>query len=36
MLFVAHNREVVSVDPPALVMRLLAFTGRLMGYKLPP
>ena len=36
MLFVAHKREIVSVDPPAFVMRLLAFTGKLMGYKLPP
>lgn len=36
MLFVAHKREIVSADPPAFVMRLLAFTGKLMGYKLPP
>jgi hypothetical protein len=36
MLFTAHRREIVSVKPPPVAMRLLARIGRLLGYKLPP
>jgi mannose-6-phosphate isomerase-like protein (cupin superfamily) len=36
MLFVAHKREIVSADPPAFVMRLMASAGRPLGYRLPP
>lgn len=35
MLFTEHEREVVSVLPPRVVMRVLARVGRLMGYRLP-
>ena len=35
MLFAEHEREVVSVKPPQVVMRLLARLGRLLGYRLP-
>lgn len=35
MLFTEHEREVVSVRPPRLVMRLLARLGRLLRYRLP-
>jgi hypothetical protein len=35
MLFVEHEREIMSVKPPHALMRVLAFVGRLCGYKLP-
>ena len=35
MLFLDHQREIMSVKPPHYVMRVLAFLGRLIGYKLP-
>jgi quercetin dioxygenase-like cupin family protein len=35
MLFVEHEREIVSVKPPRSVMRFLAFVGRRMGCRLP-
>lgn len=35
MLFSEHERELVSVKPPKLVMRALAALGRLLGYRLP-
>jgi mannose-6-phosphate isomerase-like protein (cupin superfamily) len=35
MLFTEHQREIVSVKPPAAVMRLIARVGRLLGYTLP-
>ena len=35
MLFTEHARTVVSVKPPARLMRILAFAGRRLGYKLP-
>jgi mannose-6-phosphate isomerase-like protein (cupin superfamily) len=36
MLFVEHEREIMSVQPPHALMRVLAFSGRLIGYSLPP
>lgn len=36
MLFTEHEPEIVSVKPPAFVMRFIARIGRLLGYKLPP
>ncbi|EEF61795.1 cupin domain-containing protein [Pedosphaera parvula] len=35
MLFVDHEQEIKSAKPPHNMMRVLAFIGRLMGYKLP-
>jgi mannose-6-phosphate isomerase-like protein (cupin superfamily) len=35
MLFVEHEREIVSVKPPRAVMRTVAMLGRWLGYKLP-
>ena len=35
MLFVDHEQEIMSVKPPHNAMRVLAFIGRLIGYKLP-
>jgi hypothetical protein len=35
ILFTEHEREIVSVKPPALVMRVLARVGRMLGYRLP-
>ena len=35
MLFAAHERENVTVQPPQVVMRVLATLGRLLGYRLP-
>jgi hypothetical protein len=35
MLFVEHEREIVSVRPPRGIMKVLAFLGRRMGYRLP-
>jgi mannose-6-phosphate isomerase-like protein (cupin superfamily) len=35
MLFVEHKQEIVSVKPPRAVMGLMAFLGRLLGFKLP-
>lgn len=35
MLFTAHNQSLVSVKPPARLMRILAFIGQRIGYKLP-
>ena len=35
MLFTEHEREVVSVRPPRLVMRLLARLGSLLRYRPP-
>jgi hypothetical protein len=35
MLFTAHERENVTVQPPQLVMRGLAALGRLLRYRLP-
>ncbi len=35
MLFTAHERENVTVQPPQVVMRVLATLGRLLGYRLP-
>jgi quercetin dioxygenase-like cupin family protein len=36
MLFVDHEQEIRSVKPPHPVMRVMAFIGRLIGYRLPP
>jgi len=36
MLFVTHEDEIRSVKPPHAVMRVLAFIGNFLGYKLPP
>lgn len=35
MLITEHETEVVSVKPPQSAMRVLAFIGRLIGYRLP-
>ena len=35
MLFSAHERTLTSVKPPQRLMRMLAFIGRRLGYKLP-
>ena len=35
MLFTAHEEENVTVQPPQVVMRILAVLGRLLGYRLP-
>jgi mannose-6-phosphate isomerase-like protein (cupin superfamily) len=35
MLFVDHEREIVSIKPPRAVMRGIARLGRLLGYQLP-
>jgi len=35
MLFTEHEREIVSVKPPRVVMRVLARVGRVLGYRLP-
>jgi len=35
MLFVEHEREIMSVKPPHAVMRVFALLGRMLGYKLP-
>ena len=35
MLMTSHPDEIVSVRPPAVVMRALAFAGRLVGYRVP-
>lgn len=34
MLFVAHEKEIRSANPPHNVMRVLAFVGKLLGYRL--
>jgi mannose-6-phosphate isomerase-like protein (cupin superfamily) len=36
MLFVDHEEEIRSAKPPHTVMRVLAFLGQVLGYKLPP
>jgi mannose-6-phosphate isomerase-like protein (cupin superfamily) len=36
MLFTEHPREVISISPSRRLMRVLAFIGRVFGYKLPP
>jgi mannose-6-phosphate isomerase-like protein (cupin superfamily) len=35
MLFTAHKQSLVSVKPPQRLMRILAFIGRRLGYRLP-
>jgi mannose-6-phosphate isomerase-like protein (cupin superfamily) len=35
MLFVDHEREIRSAKPPHGLMRVIAFVGRLLGYRLP-
>jgi mannose-6-phosphate isomerase-like protein (cupin superfamily) len=35
MLFTAHERSLTSVKPPQWLMRILAFIGRRLGYRLP-
>jgi mannose-6-phosphate isomerase-like protein (cupin superfamily) len=35
MLFTAHARTLTSVKPPQRLMRILAFVGKRLGYKLP-
>ena len=35
MLFSDHPREIICVKPPRTLMRVLAVTGKLLGYKLP-
>lgn len=35
MLFSDHERELVSVKPPQMAMRILSKIGRLLGYRLP-
>ena len=34
MLFVAHEREIRSANPPHSLMRIVAFFGKLLGYRL--
>ena len=34
MLFVAHEREIRAVNPPHSLMRIVAFFGNLLGYRL--
>ncbi|OWK38492.1 hypothetical protein FRUB_07612 [Fimbriiglobus ruber] len=36
MLFSEHPGEIASVKPPRRLMIVLAFVGKLLGYKLPP
>jgi len=36
MLFVEHEQEIRSAQPPHAVMRVLAVVGRILGYRLPP
>lgn len=36
MLFVEHEREIVSVRPPQMLLRAIAWIGRLLRYQLPP
>jgi mannose-6-phosphate isomerase-like protein (cupin superfamily) len=35
MLFTVHERTLASVKPPQRLMRILAFVGRRLGYRLP-
>jgi mannose-6-phosphate isomerase-like protein (cupin superfamily) len=35
MLFTAHERTLTSLRPPQRLMRILAFVGRRLGYRLP-
>ena len=35
MLFTAHGRSLTSIKPPQRLMRILAFIGRRLGYRLP-
>jgi hypothetical protein len=35
MLFTAHERTLASIKPPQRLMRILAFVGRRLGYRLP-
>ena len=35
MLFLDHEYEIMSVKPSRGLMRILAFIGRLLGYRLP-
>jgi quercetin dioxygenase-like cupin family protein len=35
MLFAEHENEIVSVKPPHALLRLLAFIGKRLGYRLP-
>jgi mannose-6-phosphate isomerase-like protein (cupin superfamily) len=35
MLFVDHEQEIKSAKPPHMLMRVLAFIGRVLGYQLP-
>ena len=34
MLFVAHSKEIRSANPPHSIMRIVAFFGKLLGYRL--
>jgi hypothetical protein len=34
MLFVAHEREIRSANPPHSLMRIVAFFGKLLGCRL--
>jgi mannose-6-phosphate isomerase-like protein (cupin superfamily) len=36
MLFTEHGHEIRSIKPPHAVMRVFAFMGKLLGYRLPP
>jgi quercetin dioxygenase-like cupin family protein len=36
MLFVDHEHEIRSAKPPHGLMRVIAFAGRMLGYRLPP
>jgi mannose-6-phosphate isomerase-like protein (cupin superfamily) len=35
MLFTAHERTLTSIKPPQRLIRILAFVGRRLGYRLP-
>ena len=35
MLFVEHEREIRSAKPPHSLMRVIAFAGRILRYRLP-
>jgi mannose-6-phosphate isomerase-like protein (cupin superfamily) len=35
MLFTAHEHTLVSIKPPQRLMRILAFVGSALGYRLP-
>jgi hypothetical protein len=35
MPFTAHERTLASIKPPQRLMRILAFVGRRLGYRLP-